>query len=566
MTSPHPVDNFEELLNESFKQQKHLHNTIISGTVIAIVNDQAIIDVGLKSEGLIPLKELSSDDPSKKIQVGDTFQVFIERFENQNNVISLSRDKARREEAWNVIDSYYKEKKLIEGFIFNRVKGGFSVNILGATAFLPGSQIDIRPIQDMNSIINVKQPFQILKMDHLLGNIVVSRRSVLEESRTEERQKIISELYEGQTLKGIVKNITNYGAFIDLGGIDGLLHVTDISWKRIFHPSEVLSLGQTLEVKVIRFNAETQRISLGLKQLLQNPWESDSIITRYAVGEKYTRPITNITDYGAFVELEPGIEGLVHVSELSWSKKNIHPSKLLSVSQEIEVMILEIDIEKKRIKLGLKQCLGNPWEKFLETYPEGSIIQGHIKNITEFGLFINLSDDIDGMIHLSDLSWEIPAEEAIKQYQKDDLISAKVISVHVKKGHVGLGIKQLTNNPHTVIFEQYKKNDNISCIVHEIHENGVSVKIKDSSYITFIRQNDLSMLQEDKIPARLKINEEIQAKILSLDPHTQKITLSIKALEMEEHREAQENYSQSNDTRSSLGDVFEEAMEKKEDS
>jgi small subunit ribosomal protein S1 len=443
--SPSGSDDFAAMLAETYGTAKNLEGTVVKGIVIALDNDTVSIDVGLKSEGHVPLKEFALPGQVPEIRIGDTVEVYLDRIENAMGEAVLSREKARREESWEKLETQFNASQRVDGVIIGRVKGGFTVDLAGAMAFLPGSQVDIRPVRDIGPLMGQTLQFQVLKMDRRRGNIVVSRRSVLEESRAASRADLVANLKEGQVLEGVVKNITDYGAFVDLGGIDGLLHVTDIAWRRVNHPTEVLSVGQTVKVQVVRVNLETQRISLGMKQLQSDPWELAA--TRYPVNQKFKGRVTNITDYGAFVELEPGVEGLVHISEMSWTKKNIHPGKIVSTSQEVEVMVLEIDTIKRRISLGLKQCLPNPWVEFSAKYPVGSVIEGEIKNITEFGLFVGLESGIDGMVHLSDLDWSVPGEKAIASFNKGDTVKAKVVDVDVEKERVSLGIKQLTADP-----------------------------------------------------------------------------------------------------------------------
>src|SRR5262245_24523522 len=450
-------ENFAALLQESFGGSGGLEGSVLKGTVVSIEGDTALIDVGLKSEGRVQLKEFAAPGQRSEIKIGDQVEVYLERMEDKNGEAVLSREKARREEAWTLLEKSFKDNQRVTGVIFGRVKGGFTVDLSGAVAFLPGSQVDIRPVRDVGPLMGTPQPFQILKMDRSRGNIVVSRRAVLEESRAEQRSDLIASLKEGQVLQGVVKNLTDYGAFVDLGGVDGLLHVTDIAWRRINHPSEALHIGQTVKVQVIRFNPETQRISLGMKQLEADPWEGVEV--KYPVGAKYTGRVTNITDYGAFVELEPGIEGLVHVSEMSWTKKNVHPGKIVSTSQQVEVMVLDVDPTKRRISLGLKQCLENPWQAFKDKYPAGTDLSGEVKNITEFGLFVGLPGEIDGMVHLSDLDWQKSGEEAIKGFKKADVVKVKILDVDVEKERISLGIKQLSDDPCATAASQHKKGD-----------------------------------------------------------------------------------------------------------
>jgi len=483
-----PIEDFAAMLEESFQQKDKIEGTVVTGTVIAIENDEAVVDVGLKAEGRVPIKEFSTQGNPVEVKVGDSFEIYVERFENRNGEAILSRDKARREESWNKLEKAFNDTAKVQGHIFGRVKGGFAVDLGGAVAFLPGSQVDIRPVRDVSPLLNKDEPFQILKMDRRRGNIVVSRRAVLEESRAEQRNELLATLSEGQILSGVVKNITDYGAFVDLGGLDGLLHVTDISWRRVNHPTEVLGVGQTVNVQVIRFNRETQRISLGMKQLEADPWEG--VDMKYPVSTKFTGRVTNITDYGAFVELEPGVEGLVHVSEMSWTKKNVHPGKIVSTSQEVEVMVLEVDPDKRRISLGLKQCMDNPWDSFKDKYPGGTEVEGEIKNITEFGLFIGLDQDIDGMVHLSDLDWEKPAEEAVAAYNRGDVVKAVVLDVDTDKERISLGIKQLTDDPFKGATSGVKKGDRVTCTVTEITTGGLEVATSDGAP-GFIRKAEL---------------------------------------------------------------------------
>ena len=434
-------EDFASMIEESFGDGHLQEGSVVKGTVVGIEKDVAVIDVGLKTEGRVALREFAGPGRSAEIKVGDTVEVYLERVENALGEAVLSRDKARREESWGKLEKAFQNNEKVQGVIFNQVKGGFTVDLDGAVAFLPRSQVDIRPIRDVSPLMNNQQPFQILKMDRRRGNIVVSRRTVLEETRAEQRQELVQNLEEGQVIDGAVKNITDYGAFVDLGGIDGLLHVTDIAWRRVNHPSEVLNIGQQVKVKIIKINHETHRISLGMKQLLEDPWQG--IEAKYPVGARFKGRVTNITDYGAFVELEPGIEGLIHVSEMSWTKKNVHPGKIVSTSQEVEVQVLEVDPVKRRISLGLKQTMRNPWEVFLEKYPPGSVVEGEVKNKTEFGLFLGLDGDVDGMVHLSDLDWKRPGEQVIEEFKKGDKVKAQVLDVDVEKERISLGIKQL---------------------------------------------------------------------------------------------------------------------------
>ncbi len=557
MTAP-PKEEFAALLQESFGGSGGLEGSVLKGTVVAIEGDTALIDVGLKSEGRVQLKEFSAPGQRSEIKVGDQVEVFLERMEDKNGEAVLSREKARREEAWTLLEKSFKDNQRVTGVIFGRVKGGFTVDLSGAVAFLPGSQVDIRPVRDVGPLMGTPQPFQILKMDRSRGNIVVSRRAVLEESRAEQRSELVASLKEGQVLQGVVKNLTDYGAFVDLGGVDGLLHVTDIAWRRLNHPSEALHIGQTVQVQVIRFNPETQRISLGMKQLEADPWEGVEL--KYPVGTKFTGRVTNITDYGAFVELEPGIEGLVHVSEMSWTKKNVHPGKIVSTSQEVEVMVLDVDPQKRRISLGLKQCLDNPWQSFVDKYPAGSILDGEVKNITEFGLFVGLPGDIDGMVHLSDLDWQKSGEEAIKGFKKGDAVKVKILDVDIEKERISLGIKQLSVDPFAAAAGQHKKGDVVTSTVSSVQENGIEVSLGDGM-TGFIRKADLARERSEQRPDRFAVGEKVDAKITAIDAKTRKLTLSIKAKEMDEEKQAMADYG-SSDSGASLGDILGAALSK----
>lgn len=553
---PAMKENFAELFNEMFGEDKGLEGSVVKGTIVALNDDFVTIDVGLKSESRIARREFGFN---AEMKVGDQVDVFIDRYEDKDGMVVLSREKARREEAWNELEKAQANGERVTGVIFGRVKGGFTVDLSGAIAFLPGSQVDIRPVRDVGPLMGTPQPFQILKMDRARGNIVVSRRAVLEETRVEQRSELIKNLSEGQILDGVVKNITDYGAFIDLGGVDGLLHVTDIAWKRINHPSEALTIGQPVKVQIIRFNPETQRISLGMKQLEADPWSG--VEQKYPVGAKLTGRVTNITDYGAFIELEQGVEGLVHVSEMSWTKKNTHPGKIISTSQEVEVMVLDVDQAKRRISLGLKQCLPNPWEAFAETHPVGTVIEGEIRNITEFGLFVGLNGDIDGMVHLSDLSWDKSGEEAVKEYKKGDVIKAKVLDVDVEKERISLGVKQLTNDPFADAVSDIKKGDVVTGIVSAIADNGIEVEVNGSR--GFIRKADLSRDRSEQRPERFAVGDKVDAKVTQIDAKTRKIALSIKAREIAEEKEALSEFG-STDSGASLGDILGAAIAKKE--
>ncbi|SDH11923.1 30S ribosomal protein S1 [Roseospirillum parvum] len=556
------MESFEELLKESLGESDSIEGTVLRGTVLTADGDHILVDVGLKSEGRVPKKEFGRAGEGE-LRVGDTVDVYVERYEDRDGLIVLSRDKARREEAWNELEKAFADSQRVRGAIYGRVKGGFTVDLNGAMAFLPGSQVDIRPVRDITPLLGQPEVFQILKMDRSRGNIVVSRRAVLEETRAEERAKLMQTLEEGMILDGVVKNVTDYGAFVDLGGVDGLLHVTDISWKRVNHPTDALSIGQTVKVQVIRFNRETQRISLGMKQLEADPWEGVDL--KYPKNAKFAGRVTNITDYGAFVELEPGVEGLVHVSEMSWTKKNIHPGKIVSTSQEVEVMILDVDPDKRRISLGLKQCLGNPWVDFKESHPIGTEVEGEIKNITEFGLFVGLPGEIDGMVHLSDLDWTLSGDEAVKDYQKGQVVRAKVLDVDVDKERISLGIKQLGDDPLASASGDVRKGQVVTCVVSQVTDGGLEVTVNDV-LPGFIRKAELARDRAEQRPERFAVGEKVDAKVTNVDSKTRKLSLSIKAREVAEEKQAMAEFG-STDSGASLGDILgaslKQAMEKK---
>ncbi len=555
MSATTSMEEFEALLNESFEMDTPAEGSVVKGKVIAIEAGQAIIDVGYKMEGRVELKEFAEPGEAPKVEVGDEVEVFLRQVENSRGEAVISREMARREEAWDRLEKAYADEGRVEGAIFGRVKGGFTVDLGGAVAFLPGSQVDVRPVRDAGPLMGLKQPFQILKMDRRRGNIVVSRRAILEESRAEQRAEVIANLTEGQTIEGVVKNITEYGAFVDLGGVDGLLHVTDMAWRRVNHPSEILSIGETINVQVIKINKETHRISLGLKQLQDDPW--DLVAGKYVLESVHKGRVTNITDYGAFVELEPGVEGLVHVSEMSWTKKNVHPGKIVSTSQEVEVMVLEIDGAKRRVSLGLKQTMGNPWEVFAESHPEGTEVEGEVKNITEFGLFIGLEGDIDGMVHLSDISWDQRGEEAIQDFHKGDVVQAVVSDVDVEKERISLSIKALGGDKFSEAVGGVKRGSIITVAVTSIEDGGVEVEYEGMK--AFIRRSDLSRDRAEQRPERFQVGDKVDVRVTNVDAKSRRLGLSIKAREIAEEKEAVAQYG-SSDSGASLGDILGAAL------
>jgi small subunit ribosomal protein S1 len=558
-SAPGSEESFEALFKKSVEKAEKLEGTVVVGTVIAIDNDMAVIDIGLKTEGRVALTEFATPGAESEITIGDTVEVFLDRVENRRGEAVLSRERARREEAWVLLEKAFKSNERVEGVIFGRVKGGFTVDLGGAIAFLPGSQVDVRPVRDITPLLNTTQPFQILKMDRRRGNIVVSRRAVMQETRAEARAELVASLKEGQLLEGVVKNITDYGAFVDLGEVDGLLHVTDIAWRRVNHPSDVLGIGQTVKVQVIRFNAETQRISLGMKQLEADPWEG--VEAKYPTGTKFKGRVTNITDYGAFVELEPGVEGLAHVSEMSWTKKNVHPGKIVSTSQEIEVTVLDVDPNKRRISLGLKQCVPNPWEALAESHPAGSQVEGEIKNITDFGVFVGLPGEIDGLVHLSDLDWNRPGEEAIKRYRKGELVKARVLDIDVAKERISLGIKQLADDPFATATKSIRRGSIVTGVVAAVLDSGIEVTVNDGA-TGFIRKAELARHRGDLRPERFAVGDKVDAKVTHIDHGGRRLTLSVKALEIAEEKQAMAEYG-SSDSGASLGDILGAAIKAK---
>jgi len=555
------MDDFTAMLNEALPEDIAYEGNVVRGKIVGIDKDFAVIDVGLKMEGRVPLREFAVAGKAADLKPGDEVEVYLERVENALGEAVLSRDKAKREESWTRLERQFEAGEKVTGVIFNKVKGGFTVDLDGAVAFLPGSQVDIRPVRDIGPLMHQPQPFQILKMDRRRGNIVVSRRSVLEETRAEQRADIVARLEEGQEIEGVVKNITDYGAFIDLGGIDGLLHVTDMAWRRVSHPSEIVNVGDSVKVRIIRINPDTQRISLGMKQLQADPWLS--IEAKYPVSGRFKGTVTNIADYGAFVELEPGVEGLIHVSEMSWTKKNIHPGKIVSTSQAVEVQILEVDPNKRRISLGLKQTQDNPWDHFLANHPKGTIIEGPIRNITEFGLFVGLDSGIDGMVHLSDLDWNRAGDEVIKEFKKGDNVKAIVLDVDASKERISLGIKQLGGDPADALAK-YKKGDAVTCEVIKVEDNGIECKIIGSDITTYIKRADLSRDRSEQRPERFSVGQKVDAAVLSADKTSRKITVSIKQLEISEEKQAVAQYG-SSDAGASLGDIFKAAIKKREE-
>ena len=548
-------ENFNELLEKSLLDFKYKEGQIIKGTVLSIVNDTVVVDVGLKSEGRIPIKEFHSPGEEHNVKVGEKYDVYLEKLENKEGEALLSRDRARKEESWNNLEKIQDSNQQVMGIITERVKGGFAVDIDGALAFLPGSQVDLKPIKDISPLLNKPQPMIILKMDKLRGNIVVSRRALLEESRKADRSKLLSDISEGDKLKGLIKNITDYGVFVDLGGMDGLIHVTDLSWERVNHPSEKFKVGDEIEVIVTKYDKENNRISLGLKQLTEDPWKN--VDNEYKVGSIIKSKISNIADYGAFVQLERGVEGLIHNSELSWVNKNVHPNNIVSIGEELEVMILEIDHNKRRISLGRKQCIENPWKLFADKNKKGDIVEGKIKNLTDFGIFVELSNNLDGLIHLSDISWEKSGEEAIKDYKVDDLIKFKILEIDLDKERVSLGIKQLSSDPSK---SDETVNKVVTGIVSEIEKDKVFVKF-DKDKNGFIKRTNLAKSKTEQNTERFAVKEKIDAKVIKKLTKDNLYELSVKDLEIQEEKKALKEYGSST-SGASIGDIIGAALDK----
>jgi small subunit ribosomal protein S1 len=552
-------DDFAALLDESLGSRGMVEGRVIPATVVAVEHDFVVVDIGLKTEGRIPLREFLVDDGAGQPKAGDIVEVYLDRIENALGDAVVSREKARREEAWTRLEKSFAANEPVDGALVGRVKGGFTVDLGGANAFLPGSQVDIRPVRDVGPLMNLVQPFAILKMDRQRGNIVVSRRAVLEESRASERAEIVGQLNEGEVREGVVKNITDYGAFVDLGGIDGLLHVTDMSWKRVSHPSQVLNVGDTVKVQIVKINPETQRISLGMKQLMSDPW--DGVDAKYPAGGKFTGRVTNITDYGAFVELEAGVEGLVHVSEMSWTKKNLHPSKILSTSQEVDVQVLDVDGEKRRISLGIKQVQDNPWDAFVADHPIGAVIEGEVKNITEFGLFVGLTPELDGMVHLSDIAWDVQGEEALARYNKGDIVKAKLLDVDIDKERISLGIKQVDSDP--MADADFKRGQIITVEVVDVATGGIEVAFGEGNALrSFIRKSDLSRDRQEQRADRFSVGDRIDAMVTGFDKSSRKVALSVKAMQLADEKEAIAQFG-SSDSGASLGDILGAALKDK---
>ncbi|MGB2222496.1 MAG: 30S ribosomal protein S1 [Neptunomonas phycophila] len=556
-------ESFADLFEESLQELNMAPGSIVTGTVIAIENDFVIVNAGLKSEGVIPREQFIDEQGELTIAVGDEVKVALESVEDGFGATQLSREKAKRAEAWAVLETAFENGEIIKGEITGKVRGGFTVAVGAVSAFLPGSLLDIRPLRDSSHLEGKELEFKLVKLDVKRNNIVVSRRAVLEELNSADREKLLETLEEGVVLKGIVKNITDYGAFIDLGGIDGLLHITDIAWKRVKHPSEVLSVGDEIDVKVLKYDREKTRVSLGIKQLKADPW--DEKVKQFNVGDKTTAKVTNLTDYGCFAQIAEGIEGLVHVSEMDWTNKNVHPSKVVQVGQEVEVMVLDIDTDRRRISLGMKQCQQNPWDAFAASHQKGEKITGKIKSITDFGVFVGLDGNIDGLVHLSDLSWDLPGEEAVKQFNKGDEVEAVVVSIDVERERIALSIKQLNGDPLAEYLAAHKKGDIVKGTVTEVDARQATIEIADGVEAS-LRVAEWSRERTDDLTNEVKVGDQVDAVIISMDSKNRTINLSVKQMELKQEREALQNVQQQSVDSAgptTIGDLIKQQMNKK---
>jgi len=550
--------NFEKLLEESLKKQKSFEGSVVNGKIISIDNTHILIDAGLKSEGRISLEELRFCDKDKEFKIGDKIEVYVERLEDKNGEPILSREKARKEEAFGEFDKIQKKNKTVEGKIYGKVKGGYTVDINGVITFLPGSQVDIKPVKDINHLLDVKQSFKIIKVDRDRGNIVVSRRAFLEARHGKTSNYMEKDFKEGKNVEGIIKNITDYGAFIDLGICDGLIHLTDISWKRINHPNDHLKIGQKIKVKIIKFNKESKKISLGIKQLSKDPWKN--IEKKYKIGKIYSGKINKITEYGAFIELEDGIEGLIHISEMTWDKKITDPKKIVSLDQEIKVSILELDVNKRKLSFRMKLDEKNPWEEYVKKYKKGDVIEGKVGTIADYGIFININENLDGMVHISDIEWEWDNKSTSKFKTGDDIKSV-IIDVNKKKQRISLGIKQLTDGPFKEKIKKIKLNEIITCPIIHTRDDGIKVKLKNN-LDGFIKREDLSIDESEQNPKRFAPNEKIDAMIKKIDNTNKIVYLSIRDIEDKEQKKIKKEFG-SVDSGAALGKILGEKIKKK---
>jgi len=557
-------ESFAELFEESLKELDMAPGSIVTGTVVAIENDFVIVNAGLKSEGVIPLEQFRNDKGEVDLKVGDEVRVALEALEDGFGSTVLSRERAKRAESWGVLEQAYEAGESVHGHIVGRVRGGLTVEVNGLNAFLPGSLVDIRPLRDTSHLEGQELEFRIVKLDQRSNNLVVSRRAVLEEVYSKEREKLLEKMEEGLVVKGIVKNLTDYGAFIDLGGIDGLLHITDIAWKRVKHPSEVLNVGDEIDVKVLKYDPERKRVSLGLKQLQEDPW--NQLTKEYTVVSKVKARVTNLTDYGCFAEISTGVEGLVHVSEMDWTNKNIHPSKAVQVGEEIEVMILDIDQQRRRISLGMKQCQPNPWEAFSSQFAKGDRLKGRVRSITDFGVFIGLDGGIDGLVHLSDLSWDLPGEEAMKAYNKGDEVEAVVLSIDPERERVALGIKQLDSDPFTEYADQHPKGSRVRGTIREVTPRQALVELAEGVE-GVLKVAELSHDHIADLTTELKSGDQLEAAVQSVDRRNRTLNLSVRQLEQEQTRQAMKSVQEQpveDAGPKTIGDLIKEQMKKQD--
>jgi len=551
------TESFAELFEQSIASQRIRPGTILNGLIVEVGQDYVIVNVGLKSEAVIPSDQFKNEKGEIEVHVGETVEVALDSVEDGSGETRLSREKAKRARTWTRLETAFEKQEVVTGIITGRVKGGFTVEIDNVRAFLPGSLVDVRPVRDPSYLENKPLEFKVIKLDQKRNNVVVSRRAVVEQEYSAERSALLDNLQEGAAVKGVVKNLTDYGAFVDLGGIDGLLHITDMAWKRVKHPSEVVKVGEEIDVRILKFDRERQRVSLGLKQLGADPWQN--IARRYPANTRLFGKVTNIADYGCFVEIEEGVEGLVHVSEMDWTNKNVNPAKVVHVGQEVEVMVLDIDEERRRISLGIKQCKTNPWKEFAENYNRGDKVSGQIKSITDFGIFIGLAGGIDGLVHLSDISWDLPGEEAVRSYQKGQQVDAMVLSIDPERERISLGVKQLAKDPFSAYIADHPKGSIVRGIVREVDAKGAIIDL-GNGVDGQLRASELSRDRVEDARLLLKVGDEVEAKFTNVDRKGRSISLSIKAKDIHEEQEAMQNYRTDSPTGTSLGDLLKEQI------
>jgi small subunit ribosomal protein S1 len=551
------TESFAQLFEESLANQRFRPGQILTGRVIDVTPDVVVVSAGLKSEAVIPTQQFKNERGEIEVKVGDDVEVALDSVEDGSGETRLSREKAKRARTWERLESAFEKGEVVTGLINGRVKGGFTVEIDFVRAFLPGSLVDVRPVRDPSYLEGKTLEFKVIKLDQKRNNVVVSRRAVVEQEYSAERSELLEKLQEGAAVRGVVKNLTDYGAFVDLGGIDGLLHITDMAWKRVKHPSEVVNVGDEIDVRILKFDRERQRVSLGLKQLGADPWQN--IARRYPTGTRLFGKVTNIADYGCFVEIEEGVEGLVHVSEMDWTNKNVNPSKVVHIGEEVEVMVLDIDEERRRISLGIKQCKPNPWREFADNYNRGDRVTGQIRSITDFGLFIGLPGGIDGLVHLSDLSWDVPGEEAVRGYQKGQQVEAIVVAIDPERERISLSVKQLAKDPFSTWIAEHPKGSIVRGLVREVDAKGAVVDL-GGGIDGYLRASELSRDRVEDARAMLKVGDEVEAKFTAVDRKVRTIALSIKAKDMAEEAEAMQAYRSDQSTGTSLGDLLKEQI------